>query len=234
MLKHLFTIIKAWFDSLTGGIPKNPSMYPEWYKQRLDICGACEFNTLNMTKEQLSEAGMLKTAFGDKKARCSLCGCFVREKAWVRTEKCSLGEDSYSREGYYSRWNEVDDPSNGSKEFDVQSLMPELFSVGTRNDGYDYELSFNNPIKVGEEMEIKFTLNSRKPIEIGSPQLSCGCLKQIGFDVKDRKNAVCRLTVSTKDFPSGRFVRSVLVRYSDNLKKRKKGLRIYVTGIVTE
>ena len=84
------------------------------------------------------------------------------------------------------------------------------------------------------EMELKFTLNSKKPIEIGSPQLSCGCLKHIGFDVKDRRNTICRLTVSTKDFPSGQFVRSILVRYSDDLKARKKGLRIYVTGIVEE
>lgn len=234
MIRHLLTILKAWYDSLTGGIPRNPSMYPEWYKQRLDICGSCEFNTLNMTKDQLDKAGVLKTALGDKRGRCSLCGCFIKEKAWVRSEKCSLGEEAYKKEGYYMRWDEVDEPSNGSKEFNVESLNPELFTVGTRNEGFDYELNFVKPIKVGTEMELKFTLNSKKPIEIGSPQLSCGCLKHIGFDVKDRRNTICRLTVSTKDFPSGQFVRSILVRYSDDLKARKKGLRIYVTGVVEE
>ena len=41
-------IAQAWEDSLLGRIPKDEKDYPEWYKNRLDLCKKCPKNSSNI------------------------------------------------------------------------------------------------------------------------------------------------------------------------------------------
>ena len=77
-------IAQAWEDSLLGRIPKDEKDYPEWYKNRLDLCKKCPKNSSNIWFFKLPPKVLFHRLIG--RPGCSLCGCFIKEKAWMKTE----------------------------------------------------------------------------------------------------------------------------------------------------
>ena len=72
-------IAQAWEDSLLGRIPKDEKDYPEWYKNRLELCKKCSKNSSNIAFFKLPAKVFLQRLMG--RQACSLCRCFIKENA---------------------------------------------------------------------------------------------------------------------------------------------------------
>lgn len=66
------------------------------YNRRLSICGTCEHLTSPPTKNVVYRLVGTPT---DTNSVCGLCGCDVRKKAWLATERCP--DTAFGKEG---RW----------------------------------------------------------------------------------------------------------------------------------
>lgn len=78
------TILKAKFIKKEG--------LGAWYQERLDICGKCPMNSMNIKKRSYSPRMWKWHVLNFFKPFCSICGCEIKAKASVEIEECSLWE----------------------------------------------------------------------------------------------------------------------------------------------
>jgi hypothetical protein len=76
-------------EGFTNELPLNE----DWWKNRMSICGSCEFNSLNGA--ELSVMCKTAKAIGcpsKEKGSCSKCCCCLEQKTSVKSEECPLGK----------------------------------------------------------------------------------------------------------------------------------------------
>ena len=57
-----------------------------WYKQRLETCSSCEYNTDNIPEDQVTMADKLKMKIPSCNRVCTACGCCIDQKASLKEE----------------------------------------------------------------------------------------------------------------------------------------------------
>lgn len=186
-------IAKAWEESLLGMIPKDERDYPDWYRRRLSICASCEFNNKNMPFWKVPFRALAQRMIG--REACSVCGCFIREKAWMRMERCPLEGD-----GIKPRWNAMEVVTVNRYDFDV-SISNEAFNVGLSEDGKSYVVDVYDVV-IGDIVPVDITLVNERPFHIKEIHRGCGCVGQLEYD-KDplpgnRNNVFFKLDTSGK------------------------------------
>ena len=126
-----------------GRIPKDEKDYPEWYKNRLDLCKKCPKNSSNIFFLLSYQLKVLLQRLMGRQA-CSLCGCFIKEKAWMKTEVCPLK----FVEGEKAKWNAMEVITADHNDFNIESPN-DNFDVGLSDDESEFYINlFDQKIEI--------------------------------------------------------------------------------------
>lgn len=166
-------IAKAWEDSILGVIPRDERDYPDWYRRRLQKCAACEYNNRNIPFWKVPLRAMGQRLIG--RDACSICGCFIKEKAWMRSESCPLSGD-----GQEPRWKAMEVITLNEYDFDVE-ISNENYNIGLSDDGKSYRIDLYN-VRMGDKVPVDFALLSNRPFHIIKINRGCGCVGQLEYD----------------------------------------------------
>ena len=215
-------IYNAFMDTLLKKLPKKESDYPDWYKERLEKCASCKYNTKNIPNRLIPTGGLYFSKLMGKN-RCSICTCFIKQKAWSKTEECAMGEtdarpawlpESYKNQDNKetSQWNRIEVITMRSDEFNLESTDPKKYNIDLTEDGQRFEIRFVDPVKSGDNVDTSFILKSRHDIFIKGIKSFCGCTN-VHLDVIDDSKNKITATINTSNFGSGEFRKSIEVKY---------------------
>lgn len=213
-------IYDAFMDTILKKLPRKKEDYPDWYKERLEKCDSCKFNTKNVSNSMLPLSLYVSKKIG--KNRCSVCTCFIKQKAWSKTEECAIGERlplpswmgrQYSNDFYEekSRWNRIELITMDSDEFNVLSTNDKQYNIDLSQDGKSFEIKFE-PVKKGNNIEFAFVLESRHDMKITASETSCGCTSS-NLNIIDSRHFKFNMKIKTDEFGIGRFVKHMTVHY---------------------
>lgn len=212
-------IYDAFMDTILKKLPKRKEDYPEWYKERLEKCDKCKFNTKNIPSSILPISLYVSNMIG--KHRCGICTCFIKQKAWSKTEECAIGEGlpmpswmaryAYDYEEEKSRWNRKELITMDSDEFNVISTDEKLYNIDLSKEGDKFEIEFGN-LKQGEDLKFTFILESRHDMKITAAETSCGCTSH-NLSILDSKHFKFNVGIRTAGFGEGRFIKHMTVHY---------------------
>lgn len=213
-------IYNAFMDTILGDLPRNEADYPEWYKERLDKCASCKYNTKNIPSNILPTSLWLSKKFG--KARCSICTCFIKQKAWSKTEQCAMGETSSRPEwmtvGHMkqddketSLWNRLELITMKEDLFNLVSQDKPEYNSDLTEDGSGFILDFGN-IEKGKDLEFSFTLEAKEPIVLESTKNACSCTVP-NVKVLDDKRIQFTVSVKSGKFGTGVFNKDTIIGY---------------------
>lgn len=74
----------------------------EWYEQRLEACGNCEYNSIkNMKEVRKSPKEYMIYLANNKQPYCMICKCEIDAKASEKLEECSDNKNK--------KWKAIDD-----------------------------------------------------------------------------------------------------------------------------
>lgn len=213
-------IYNAFMDTILGDLPRNEADYPEWYKDRLEKCAGCKYNTKNIPSNILPTSLWLSKKFG--KARCSICTCFIKQKAWSKTEQCAMGETNTRPEwmtlGHMrqderesSLWNRLELITMKEDLFNLISEENPKYNTDLTSDGSGFSIDFGE-IQKGTDLNFSFILESKEPIVLESTKNSCSCTVP---NVKIINENRIEFTISIKSgkFGTGEFTKDTLVGY---------------------
>lgn len=214
-------IYNAFMDTLLKKLPKKESDYPDWYKERLEKCASCKYNTKNIPNRLIPTGGLYFSKLMGKN-RCSICTCFIKQKAWSKTEECAMGETdarpSWLPEGYinsdneeYSKWNRMELITMRSDEFNLISTDREKYNMDISEDGSMFVIDIV-PVEEGNDVSLSFILSSRHDILVKSIQSTCGCTN-VTINKIDARNNEIGLNINTKGFGIGPFMKKIKVTY---------------------
>ena len=214
-------IYNAFMDTLMAKLPKNKKDYPDWYRERLEKCGNCKYNTKNIPKKYLPIDMYIPEMLG--KHRCSICTCFLKQKCWSKTEMCAIGETearpSYLPEGYITqggpetpRWNRIELLTLRSDMFNIRGIDPNYMNVDLTKEG-DAFLFQLMPLDIGNDVHFDFILETKDPIFIWETNATCGCTAT-ALDYIDEHNIKVHVDINTKGFGAGAFSKRFRFKYS--------------------
>ena len=132
---------------------------PEWYYQRMEICGGCPKNSGNVDKISFVDRVRISHNFG--KDSCLVCSCGTSDLASDPQEHCKDKP---------SRWKAVETILQSSSQT-VENKSPEKATILREGVYYNIDygtLQFNSDSIV----EIHITIESAKDMKASS---SCGC-----------------------------------------------------------
>lgn len=228
------TIYKAFKDSWLGKIPKEERDYPEWYRYRLNQCAGCKFNTKNIPLKMLPVHLWVTAKMG--KARCACCTCFIKEKAWMKSEECGLAEiggapkflpESYlnSTEGdnVTPRWKRLQVMTVDADEFDVETTDSELYDVDVDSEGEFFLLKFPK-VKHGERLSFAFIVHSKSRLKGVGFRKSCGCTSPLMRDIGNGEFLV-NVEVTTEEWGEGRYEKKMWFDFSKDGSQNEESLK---------
>jgi hypothetical protein len=146
--------IRTIINAFTNKLPKGE----EWYKERLEICKTCSYNTAN--KKGVS----LKDLIG---ASCTACGCFIERKAAMKEEECGL-----SQIGMTPKWNKLSIITNSSEDYNLHNNSPEKVNISLENN--EYILDYGELYKTSDT-NVEVLLEGTSTVK--ETMVSCGCTK---------------------------------------------------------
>lgn len=192
-------IAQAWEDSLLGRIPKDKKDYPYWYVKRLGICDKCPNNSKNIDFWKLPKKVLFQRLIG--RQACSLCGCFIKEKAWMKTEVCPLK----FVDGEKAKWNAMEVITVSHDDFNIE-CPNDAFDVGLTDDGYEYYINIFDQF-IGDKVEIVLFITHHDGFHVKEHYLGCGCMGDVTYNKHpDNENrTIFRMTLDTKDYKEGHF-----------------------------
>lgn len=200
-IQKVKTIIKAFTEPLPVG--------KDWFEKRMEICNACERNTKNIPKGELSFADEMKKEFavcpeGD---HCTACGCCTHRKAGQKTETCGLIEL-----GLEPKWVALEIPSKVDSKLAIENITPEMGILSSQNGLLVYNLG-----KVSEE-RVSFTIGLKRKngLDVKSVDIGCKCTVADVRVISENEQHF-DIVLSTKDFrPTMNIERSFTVKYFDS------------------
>jgi len=222
-------IYNAFMDTILQKLPKKEKDYPEWYRERLEKCNGCKFNTKNIPNS-LIPTGSLYFSKMLGKNRCSICTCFIKQKAWSKTEECAMGETDNRPDwlpyGYVtsdkdneSKWNRLELITMDSDEFNLISTDDKLYNTDLSEDGNKFLIKLN-PVPKGENIKFSFILQSKHEITISKISASCECTEP-DLKLVDKKHHEIGVKINTENFGLGEFVKEMRIDYTINGKTYK-------------
>ena len=221
-------IYDAFMDTLLGKLPRKEKDYPDWYKERLEKCDGCKFNTKNIPGSVLPLNLYASKMIG--KNRCSICGCFIKQKAWSKVEECTLGEKlnppswmpvSIARDmdQEQSKWNRLALITMDSDEFNLITVDDKKYNTNISEDGSSFQILLE-PIDRGEDVSFSFIVESKHEISITQFKVSCGCTTP-KLKVLDPKHFKFDIMLKTNGFGIGKFTKHLELYYQIEGKESK-------------
>lgn len=230
-------IYDAFMDTILKKLPKKEKDYPEWFKDRLDKCSSCKFNTRNVPNSILPISLYVSKMVG--KNRCSICTCFIKQKAWSKTEECAIGEglpmpswmpESYAPlyQGEKSRWNRMELITMDSDEFNLISTDREKYNVDLSKDGKSFQIHFA-PITKGSNVDFSFILESKHNVKIVASEVACNCTSK-KLNIMDNNHFSFDMGINTSGFGVGRFIKHMTVHYQIEGRDKEEKIPIDFIG----
>ena len=210
-MKKIKTIAKAFSEKLPEG--------QDWYEKRLAICNACEYNTKNMSKENLSIADKIQISTGvcDNNNHCSACKCCIERKCSVKTEVCGLEYIDLE-----PKWLELESFSELDDTISIENLTPDFGEIYTDKTGFTYDMGNISSPKV----EVNFRIRKTDDLNITNHRAGCSCTVS-HMEVVDKNTSDFKLEISTISFRVGEVnTRDLSINY---LGKKGKTKTIKVT-----
>ena len=206
LLKQGLTISGAFLESWTGKIPRYTDDFPMWYRHRMDMCNQCDMNTMNMSEIEIKEHPAWKVALGGKKARCAVCGCFIKEKCWVKSEKCEHPNGA--------RWMPVYTKPIDTKVFSLRTAgIGHTASITP--DKRSFIVNIGN-IEQNKEYEISLVIETTKKFVMRDIQASCGCFKRINMKSNQEMTQHYIDIIYMEDKQYGRIDKGMTVNFLRN------------------
>ncbi len=176
----------------------------EWYQNRISICTPCEYNTDNISKENLTFTDKLKISSGlcGDGPHCTACGCCIRQKSSAKTETCGRVEL-----GLTPLWSalEVEDVSG---DFSVVLTNTTDTIKNTKTEFlYDFGVKNDNVVKA------EFFIKSKKGLKFSKTSVACGCTHVESVEEIDNKTIKLNVTISTLGFRQGLNEKTMSVEY---------------------
>lgn len=182
-----------------------PTPEEEWYKERLDKCIGCEFNSENVDYNELSPAQKLqkktKTA---PKGFCILCSCPVDKKTSVKAEYCAL-----KKIGKEPKWNSMEVEAGFG--FTVETFSEDL---GV------YKEKTENVVDLGEvvdrkviEFKVAINYNSNR-YHFDKTNVSCGCVIP-NLEEATKGELIMDIKVNTTGFSEGINEKRISVNFKN-------------------
>lgn len=219
-ISQVKVIYDAFKAQALGEMPKKKSDWPAWYKERMDICATCKYNTKNIPFKYLPVGMYISKSLGQH--RCTVCTCFIDKKCWSRTEECGLGENEgrpdyipaefVKDESDESKWNRLDLITCDSDEFNLKSTDESLYNLDLSPDKTMFDILFTKDVKKGERLKFSFILESKSDVKVLDWQKTCGCLQPVVQNVAKGRYLV-NMEVNTTNFPVGQVERRVRAIY---------------------
>ena len=189
----------------SGFVTKDYQVSGEIFDYRMSICKTCEYNSDNVSDNELSFVNKARKEVLKGKPFCTACGCQLKEKLSLAVEECgavSVGEKP--------RWNKIliqtkdkNDLNIVNKSNDVRITVKDKyfdFYVGEKEYGtiFDiYIMIFNEQIRSIDYIK----------------QGCCGCttldMKDLGLRHKEVK-----ITIDTNKVRKGKFSKNVFIGYT--------------------
>lgn len=234
-------IYDAFMDTILKKLPRRKEDYPDWYKERLEKCEGCKFNTKNVPNSMLPLSLYVSKKIG--KNRCSVCTCFIKQKAWSKTEECALGEGlprpswmdrQYSIDFYdeKSRWNRLELITMDSDEFNVISTDDKQYNIDLSKDGKSFEIIFE-PVEKGNSIKFSFVLESKHDMKITASETSCGCTSS-NLNIIDSRHFKFNIEIHTSGFGIGRFVKHMTVHYQKDGSQKEESIPFNFEGTIIQ
>lgn len=155
-------IIKKAFEA---DIPKDREQWPEYYKERMDLCAVCEHNTANGGLGKQVEWVAKKTGVHN----CNICGCVISKKCWSKNEACGLEE-----KGLKPKWNRLIVETVKEDLFNVLNKSRHEVNVNLSADGTMFEFMANERYPE-DDLKIKFVVECKKNMELKEIHI-CSCI----------------------------------------------------------
>lgn len=183
-------IFNAFKDTLTGDLPKNESDYPKWFKDRYDKCLSCEYNIDNMDTESLDFISKAQKVTFNKGA-CSICHCFVKQKAWAKTEACGI-----EKTGAYPLWNRHEIVTRDKDPFNLVNLSYGFVNIGIEDTKESFVIDFGSK-NMHNIPDINLQLISKNGVVVNSDNLIF--YGDFDFGVSQKTNGtITDITINTK------------------------------------
>jgi hypothetical protein len=193
-LKKAKTIVKAFLDELP--------VDEKWYQDRIETCNGCEYNTKNITREDLKLTDKLKISTGvcDNNNHCTACGCCIERKCSVKSETC--GKVSI---GLSPNWLALEVESELDKSISVINATPE---IGTLSNG---EGEFIYTVSPTASNKISFSLQIKRSNGLNIKSYNAGCSCTVGeIQVIDKETSQLNIDISTLKFKEGEITNKTL------------------------
>lgn len=192
----------------------------EWYKDRLKICVACEFNSENKEYLNFKDKAIVLANIG--KPSCLACGCEIAAKASVETEDCGA-----VKKGMESKWIKLN--LKKQSEFIVINKSEEKATISKTIDN-SYRLDYNNlKYKSDSAINLYITKKDLKILKL-SVKSTCGCtMPESTFNSENEIS----LKIVYDSNRIGSFNKTVsLTIYEENGRENK--LFFNIQGVVTQ
>lgn len=208
-IKKAKTIAKAMINPLPIG--------EEWFEKRMEICNACERNTKNMSKKELSTIDKIKLATnlcpeGD---HCTACGCCTHRKASQKDQACGLKD-----EGLPTKWPALEVESKIDHKITAENLTPEVGNLQILSKQIVYDLGESSE----ERIEFSISMKRKGGFDVKSTTVGCSCT--VAESIKlDEDTYKFDIVFSTKSFKSGADItRNFTVQYYPSASKIEKAV----------
>ena len=195
--------IKTIIEAFTEKLPVNE----DWYKERLEACLGCEFNSDNIDKKDLSFPQKTQIATLCSNSRmCTACGCCLDEKLSRKTETCGLKE-----KGLDPKWKALKAETSNTSNLDIEikDKSAENIFIDTKTNKFIVELG-----EVSELVkEVKILISKEGGLKITKMKPACSCTvpKQEQLD-EDTVYTVVKINTSSFS-KGGSFNKGLTISY---------------------
>lgn len=170
MVVNFFKKIRNIADAFSNPLPLEEG----WYKERLEQCGPCEFNSENVKQEDKSWIHTIRDVANPcpEKRHCTVCGCCIDRKAAVPAESCGLkGSLKHTQAGYKPKWDTLVVKDNVNNE--IYAIKPEGQNYKLRREGNTFVLDLGTTKE--NKLSFKFEIATPEDHMLKNFVAGCGC-----------------------------------------------------------
>lgn len=152
-------------EAFQAKIPKDRSEWPDYYRERMDICDTCEHNTKNGGKGDYVEWAAKKTGIHN----CSICGCVISKKCWSKNEACGLEELKQ-----IPKWNRIVVETVKEDLFNLMNKSTDQANVNLSEDGTMFEFYVKERYP-DDDLKLKFVVECKENMILREVHI-CSCV----------------------------------------------------------
>ena len=194
-------------NSMVSQLPEDQ----EWYKERMAICNACEYNSKNVDPSTLTGIAKLRyQGLAPKyltKMFCTACSCPIENKCSVRYEDCGLVTLSKK-----PKWVAISKYMGSDGSFSIENISLDMGTVGSDIKGFVYNIEKNETH--GPKISFSFKITRNKPVKFYRLEASCGCTVP-KYLTPDDRTVIVDVDFSTNGLTKGLHRKLITFFYSE-------------------